>query len=159
PVTRSRWPRTPAGSASRAAGCTWWTRCATSGAAPSRGPWGRLSGPCSQPPIPAEAGADLREAALAAITVALQSPLLYVSGGCGSGRVVRRFPLNHQSKLEAFKAKTLVQVGGSHGKASEGATGFARGDDEEGGPQAIRGGLPHTARGGGDPRRVRKAGV
>src|SRR6516225_11673217 len=60
---------------------------------------------------------------------------------------------------ERSEAKALVQVGGSHGKASEGATGSARIDDEEGRPQANRGGLPHAALGSGDPRRVLEAGV
>src|SRR5689334_16925160 len=56
------------------------------------------------------------------------------------------------------EGKALVQVGGSHGKASEGATGSARNDDEEGRPQANRSGLPHAPLGSGNPRRVREAG-
>src|SRR5215831_8944276 len=59
---------------------------------------------------------------------------------------------------EWSETKALVQVGGSHGKASEGATGSTRHDDEEGGSQAIRGGLPHAALGGGGPRCVLEAG-
>src|SRR5215471_2923897 len=59
---------------------------------------------------------------------------------------------------ERSEAKALVQLGGSHGKASEGAAVWARGDDEEGRPQANRGGFPHAALGSGDPRRVREAG-
>src|SRR5215467_638191 len=60
---------------------------------------------------------------------------------------------------EWSETKALVQVGGSHGKASEGATGSARELDEEGDSQAIRGGLPHAALGSGDPRCVREAWV